>query len=111
MHPSPGRPEPDSRPDHQQGSREEDPDSENPVEPATEKKQKQCGDNDRPAENANLAEPRPERGFRVRAPLRLALGSPTRGISQSVEMGFCHEAISLTTGAAASVPGRRYRSS
>jgi len=73
MHPPPGRPEAERRPCHQQRSREKDPGSESPVEPAAEEQTKQRRDDDRPAENADLAEPRAERGFGIGTTLRVAL--------------------------------------
>ncbi len=70
MHPSPGRPEADRRPCHQQRSREKDAGSEDAIEPAAEEQAEQCRDNDRPAENADLPEPGAERGFGIGASLR-----------------------------------------
>ena len=81
MHPPPGRPETDCRPDHQQRSREENPGRKSPIEPATEEKEDQRRQNDRPApEPAAGPEPNPHRssldlgGFGpVAAPNRRAL--------------------------------------
>src|SRR5208283_1139683 len=111
MHPSPGRPETDRRPGHQQRSREKDPSSERPIEPAAEEKAKQCRDDDRPAENANLAEPRAERGFGIGTTLCLALGGFLRSPRQAIELGSPHEATSRSIGAAGAGLGRRYRTS
>ena len=111
MHPSPRRPEADCRPCHQQRSREKDPGSESPVDPAAEEKAEQCRDNDRPAENADLAEPRAERGFGIGTTLRLALDGSVRSACQAIEFGSPHDAASRSTGAAGAGLGRRYRTS
>src|SRR5271166_2201675 len=111
MHPSPGRPETDCRPRHQQRSRKKDPGSEGPVEPAAEKQTEQCRDNNRPAENADLAEPRAERGFGIGTTLGLALGGRLRRACQAIEVRTPHDAASRSMGAAGAGLGRRYRTS
>src|SRR5208282_3082169 len=108
MHPPPGRPEAERRPCHQQRSREKDPGSESPVEPAAEEQTKQRRDDDRPAENADLAEPRAERGFGIGTTLGLALGGRLRSACQAIEVRSPHDPASLSMGAAGAALGRRY---
>jgi len=110
-HPSPGRPEADCRPCHQQRSREEYPSSEGPVDPPAEKKTEQCRDNDRPAENADLAEPGAERGFGIGTTFCLALRGSLRGAFQAIEIGSPHEAASRSPSAAGAGLGRKYLTS
>ena len=111
MHPPPGRPEAERRPCHQQRSREKDPGSEGPVEPAAEEQAEQCRQNDRPAENANLPEPTPRARVRdLRDPLprarqlfaQRAPGDPNRFPSR--------RGLPLYRGGRRRI-GRRYRTS
>src|SRR5260370_30734853 len=87
MHPSPGRTEADCRAGHQQRSREKDPGFKGAIEPPAKEKTEQRRDNDRPAENADLAEPRAERRLGIGATLAVALDGSLRSHCQPIAAG------------------------
>jgi hypothetical protein len=108
MHPSPGRPQPDCGSAHQQRRRKKDSCSEAAVEPASEKEKEQRRHDDGPAENADLPQPRTERGLGICATLRGALNGSSRGASQAIEISFAQDTASRSIDAGAKAGlGRR----
>src|SRR5258708_37171918 len=100
MHPSPGRPEADCRAGHEQRSRETDPGLKGPIEPPAKEKTEQRRNNDRPAENADLAEPRAERRLGIGATLGAALDGSLRSQCQAIGAGSVQDLAPRSIGAA-----------
>src|SRR5258705_13936894 len=86
MHPSPGRPEPDCGPYHQQGRGEKDASSEAAVEPASEEEKDQRRHDDGPAEHPDLTQPGTERRLRDLTPALGALERASRNMGQGVRV-------------------------
>jgi hypothetical protein len=86
VHPFPGRPESDCRANHQQASGEEDIRLQGSIEPAPSEEGEQHRNYDHPAEDADLAQPGTERGFRDLAAARGKLDSASRNMGQGVRV-------------------------